>query len=1319
TPLSTNPINNTPSFAPTSQSLVTLSALSSCILYNEPVLLIGETGVGKTHLIQHLSNINNKYLYIYNMSSDTDVSDLLGFYTSVHPISVIEEYVGNIIKREINETPLCYLERIERYINDNRETEGVNDSSKEEGVNDNRETEGVNDSSSNYKGVNDSSETEGVNDSSTNYKGVNDSSTNYKGVSNSTNNYHPFNNSTNNYHPFNNSTNNYNPLNNSTNYNPLNNSTNYNPLIPYINIPLLLNSIKECKILINKGIPHFKYQQGVMYKAMTEGKWLLLDEVNLSPKETLLFIDSIVERIVKSNCEGSGNNTPLSNSGINNTYNYSIDNKYNTPLNNSTCNTTYILPLNNNTCNNTNNTPLNNNTCNNTYNTPSNRHTTLYNIHYNPLLYNIHPNFRLFCCMNPPGIGKKDYKGILFSKIFMLDFTDSITDINILTHYLLRERNSKITPLRNSKLTPSMDSKLTPLRNSKLTPFYKGEEGNSNLKPSVDSNLTPPSLSCLTPLDSLPLFFFKLKEKVLNKELKGFYNKPLITGRTYCRLINMVNKGCCIYDSIRLVIYTQFNREGVNYIDSMVKGYNLYCECRLEGVSDKNDDYKGVSDKDMLEGVSYKNDDYKGFIDNNDDYKGVIDRSSNIKGVSDKNDDYKGVSDKNDDYKGVIDKDSNIKSVNTNTNTYHPLNNTNTYPPLNNTNTSHPFNNTFSLTSSNTRYIEILQLSIKYNLPILLQGPTCTGKTALITYISKINNTPLIRINNHNNITRADYIGTYQLINNTCTFIYGPLLHCMLKGCYLLLDELNLAPSEVLEVLNRVLDCNREIYVDEIQQTVKCSKGFRVFCTQNVMYGGRKGLSEALRNRFVEVTVEQLTLEDIESIVRGSIKGREGVGGVNDSSSNYKGVKDKHSNYKGVNDSSNSNYKGVNNSSSNYKGVNKSSSNYKGVNDSNCNYKGVGDSSSNYHPLNKCSNYHPLNKCSNYHPISNTTDTLHPLNNNNTIQHPLSTRIINKILSVYDSLRLYRNFNSLISIRDILRWVRRKGVSEEEVYENGVMLLFERQRNYMDRCVVKGVLDDVFRGVVRSRGVSNSTSTYHPVSNSTSNYHPVSNSSNNYHPFNNSTSTYHPFNNSTSTYHPVSNSSNNYHPFNNSSNTSFVLTPSYLRMYRLIYTAWINKEPILLIGETGIGKTKMLEYVSNLMGVNIETFSCNSNTQTHDFIGYYTLGKGSNEEGVSNSSRLECVNDKEYELEGVNHEEYELEGVSNSSMLEGVSNKDYGLEGVNDKGSNYKGVNVKEYRLEGINVKSPKQQGLNNSTNTLHPFSNIDSKQQGLSNSTN
>ena len=40
-------------------------------------------------------------------------------------------------------------------------------------------------------------------------------------------------------------------------------------------------------------------------------------------------------------------------------------------------------------------------------------------------------------------------------------------------------------------------------------------------------------------------------------------------------------------------------------------------------------------------------------------------------------------------------------------------------------------------------------------------------------------------------------------------------------GHWIVLDELNLAPSDVLEALNRLLDDNRELYVPELQQTVR------------------------------------------------------------------------------------------------------------------------------------------------------------------------------------------------------------------------------------------------------------------------------------------------------------------------------------------------------------------------------------------------------------------------------------------------------------------------------------------------------------------
>lgn len=61
---------------------------------------------------------------------------------------------------------------------------------------------------------------------------------------------------------------------------------------------------------------------------------------------------------------------------------------------------------------------------------------------------------------------------------------------------------------------------------------------------------------------------------------------------------------------------------------------------------------------------------------------------------------------------------------------------------------------------------------------------------------------------------------------------------------------------QVLEALNRLLDHNRELYLSETQETIKPHPHFRLFATQNPpgVYGGRKPLSRAFRNRFMEVS---------------------------------------------------------------------------------------------------------------------------------------------------------------------------------------------------------------------------------------------------------------------------------------------------------------------------------------------------------------------------------------------------------------------------------------------------------------------------------
>ena len=91
----------------------------------------------------------------------------------------------------------------------------------------------------------------------------------------------------------------------------------------------------------------------------------------------------------------------------------------------------------------------------------------------------------------------------------------------------------------------------------------------------------------------------------------------------------------------------------------------------------------------------------------------------------------------------------------------------------------------------------------------------------------------------------------------------------MRRGHWVILDELNLAPSEVLEALNRLLDDNRELYLAETNETVKPHPNFRLFATQNPsgVYGGRKPLSKAFRNRFVELHVDDIPSDEMVTIL--------------------------------------------------------------------------------------------------------------------------------------------------------------------------------------------------------------------------------------------------------------------------------------------------------------------------------------------------------------------------------------------------------------------------------------------------------------------
>uniref|UniRef100_A0A915Q716 Midasin n=1 Tax=Setaria digitata TaxID=48799 RepID=A0A915Q716_9BILA len=170
--------------------------------------------------------------------------------------------------------------------------------------------------------------------------------------------------------------------------------------------------------------------------------------------------------------------------------------------------------------------------------------------------------------------------------------------------------------------------------------------------------------------------------------------------------------------------------------------------------------------------------------------------------------------------------------------------------------------------------------------PVLLEGETSCGKTAMVMHLAKITGNTIIRINNHEHTDLQEYIGSYVPDGDgRFVFTEGPLVKAARNGHWIILDELNLAPTDVIEALNRarfskifetsnisecyLLDDNRELFVSETNTVVKAHPQFRLFATQNPVhtYAGRKRLSRALLNRFVVLQFSQLPYDELAEMV--------------------------------------------------------------------------------------------------------------------------------------------------------------------------------------------------------------------------------------------------------------------------------------------------------------------------------------------------------------------------------------------------------------------------------------------------------------------
>ncbi|KAL1705188.1 hypothetical protein EV121DRAFT_279766 [Schizophyllum commune] len=173
--------------------------------------------------------------------------------------------------------------------------------------------------------------------------------------------------------------------------------------------------------------------------------------------------------------------------------------------------------------------------------------------------------------------------------------------------------------------------------------------------------------------------------------------------------------------------------------------------------------------------------------------------------------------------------------------------------------------------SVEAKLIALARIVTTRRFPVLIEGPTSSGKTSAVEYLARRTGHRFVRINNHEHTDIQEYLGSYvsDPATGKLAFRDGLLVRALRRGDWIVLDELNLAPTDVLEALNRLLDDNRELVIPETGEVVRPHPHFMLFATQNPagLYGGRKALSRALRSRFLEAHFADVPRAELAEIL--------------------------------------------------------------------------------------------------------------------------------------------------------------------------------------------------------------------------------------------------------------------------------------------------------------------------------------------------------------------------------------------------------------------------------------------------------------------
>jgi nitric oxide reductase NorQ protein len=178
--------------------------------------------------------------------------------------------------------------------------------------------------------------------------------------------------------------------------------------------------------------------------------------------------------------------------------------------------------------------------------------------------------------------------------------------------------------------------------------------------------------------------------------------------------------------------------------------------------------------------------------------------------------------------------------------------------------------------------VEVFSAAFRSKIPVLLKGPTGTGKTRFIEYMAYTLGTEmekpgknnghslaLITVACHEDLTGTDLVGKFLLKGDETVWVDGPLTKAVKNGGLCYLDEIVEARKDTTVIIHPLSDHRRILPIEKKGEIIEAHENFLLVISYNPGYQSAvKDLKQSTKQRFVSIDFDYPSRQQERQIIR-------------------------------------------------------------------------------------------------------------------------------------------------------------------------------------------------------------------------------------------------------------------------------------------------------------------------------------------------------------------------------------------------------------------------------------------------------------------